>query len=130
LANIAHNLPKDELTVDTIKELQCSKMDVDAVARGTIQWLSLPSNQHWLLIFDNVDRDHNLKEDAQAYNVKDFFPSDHGSILITSRLLSLRRYGTPLKLDIVKDEEAMAILENNADRSIRGRLNTCSTTRV
>jgi hypothetical protein len=130
LAKIAHSLPKDELTADTIKELQYSKIDVNAVARGTIQWLSLPSNQHWLLIFDNVDRDHNLKEDTQAYDVKDFFPSDHGSILITSRLLDLRQYGTGLKLGILNDKESIAILENNAHRSIRGRSNTYFTTRV
>ena len=76
------------------------------------------------MIFDNVDRDHLLKEaDPQAYDVKDFFPpADHGSILVTSRLSSLQRYGTGAKLDIVNDEQAMEILENSAERSIKSRI--------
>jgi hypothetical protein len=109
LANIAYRLPQNELAADTIDQLQQSKIDVNAVARGVLQWLSLSSNRHWLLIFDNVDRDYYLKEmDPQAYDIKEFFPSaDHGSILITSLLLSLRRYGTGLRLDIVNDEQSM-----------------------
>lgn len=51
--------------------------------------------------------------------MKDFFPSaDHGSIIITSRLSNLR-HGTGSKLDIVDNEQAMAILEENAERQGR-----------
>jgi hypothetical protein len=42
--------------------------------------------------------------------------------MITSRLSSLLRYGTGAKLDIVNDEQAIAILENNAERAIKGRI--------
>jgi hypothetical protein len=122
LADIALRLPQAELTADTIQELRNAKIDVGAVARGVLQWLSLPSNRHWLLIFDNMDLDHTLKDKyPQAYNPEEFFPSaDHGSIIITSRLLSLQRYGTGSKLGAVDDEEAMAILENNVGRPLKG----------
>ncbi|KAJ9641089.1 hypothetical protein H2199_005757 [Coniosporium tulheliwenetii] len=63
----------------------------------------------------------NIDVDVVAYNVKEFFPpADHGSILITSRLASLQRYGDGLKVDKVNDEQAKVILENNAGKSIKG----------
>lgn len=122
LVDVARGLPQHELLTETTEELRNPKVDIDIVVRGVDHWLSLSSNQHWLLIFDNVDRDHTLQEkDPQAYDVKEFFPSaDHGSILITSRLSNLERHGTGSKLSIVDEEQAMEILENNAKRSIRG----------
>lgn len=124
LADVAREFPQNELSADTVVELQQSKIDATVITRGVLQWLSLSSNQRWLMIFDNVDRDHLLKEaDPQAYDLMDFLPqADHGSIMITSRLSSLQRYGTGAKLDIVDLEQAMAILENNAERSIKGRM--------
>lgn len=38
--------------------LASGEMDVDTAVRECLQWLSLPSIDFWLLIFDNVDRDH------------------------------------------------------------------------
>ncbi|CAG8982451.1 hypothetical protein HYALB_00013982 [Hymenoscyphus albidus] len=123
LVDIARRLPRDELTADIAQELSNPKIDVEAVIRGVQQWLSLPSNRQWLLIFDNIDRDHTNGQDLQSYDVKDFFPdADHGSIIITSRLSNLQRYGRGSKLSIVDDEEAMTILENNADRVIQGSI--------
>jgi hypothetical protein len=50
------------------------------------------------------NRDHYDQDDPQAYNVQTYFPrADHGSMLITGRLTSLRR------------------LENNAGRVVEGR---------
>ncbi|CAG8983150.1 hypothetical protein HYALB_00014076 [Hymenoscyphus albidus] len=122
LVDIARKLPRDELTADIAQELSNPKIDVEAVIRGVHQWLSLPSNRQWLLIFDNIDRDHTNGQDLQSYDVKDFFPdADHGSIIITSRLSNLQRYGRGFKLSIVDDEEAMTILENNADRLLQGK---------
>jgi hypothetical protein len=121
LVDIARELPQEELTADIVQELGNPKTDLEAVIRGVHQWLSLPSNRQWLLIFDNIDRDYKNGQDPQSYDVKDFFPNaDHGSIVITSRLLILQRYGTGSKLGIVNDEQAITILENNADRVIQG----------
>ncbi|KAJ9640885.1 hypothetical protein H2199_005553 [Coniosporium tulheliwenetii] len=73
--DVAYRLPRDQLTADAAEALKHSDIDVDVVVGGVLQWLSLPSNQHWLLIIDNVDRDHlNKGKDPQAYDVKEFFP--------------------------------------------------------
>jgi hypothetical protein len=102
--DMAQRLPRSELTAE------CKR------------WLSIQSNPHWLLLIDNVDRDHRDREDAQAYNVQAYFPgSDHGSMLITSRLASLQRLGQGVKVGTMAAEQARAILENNAGRVIDGK---------
>ncbi|KAK4973985.1 hypothetical protein LTR28_010914 [Elasticomyces elasticus] len=118
---MGYRLPQDQVTADAAEALKYSNIDVDVVVKGALRWLSLPSNQHWLLIVDNVDRNHLDKGKVpQAYDVKEFFPpADHGSILITSRLANLQRYGEGLKVDGVDDEQAKAILENNAGKPIK-----------
>jgi hypothetical protein len=71
------------------------------------------------LIFDNVDRDKDDKDDPQAYQVKNSFPHlDHGSILITSRLASLSTHGSGDKVGTVAAAQALAILENSAGKAI------------
>ena len=94
--------------MDAAEALRKLTIDVDVVINGVLMWLSLSSNREWLLIIDNVDRDHLHKDrDPQAYDVRKYFPSaDHGSILITSRLANLERLGHGKKLDKVDDEQA------------------------
>ena len=120
--DVAYRLPQDQITADVAEALKHPTIDIVVVLEGVLQWLSLPSNQHWLLTIDNVDRDHlNGENDPQAYDVEKFLsPADHGSILITSRLESLRDYGNNLKVDKVDDAQARAILESNAGKLIDG----------
>ena len=120
--DMARRLPQDQMTADAAEALRRSTINADAVVNGVLQWLSLPSNQHWLLIIDNVDRDHLQKDrDPQAYDVKKYFPpADHGSILITSRLANLERLGYGQKLDKIDAEQAKGILESNAGKSVNG----------
>jgi hypothetical protein len=120
--DMAHRLPQDQMTANAAEALQQLTIDVGVVINGVLQWLSLPSNKEWFLIIDNVDRDHLHKDrDPQAYDVKKYFPqADHGSILITSRLANLERLGYGKKLDEVDDEQAKAILESNAGKSVNG----------
>lgn len=119
--NMAQRLPCVDLAADVVQMLKHSTIDADAVVRECLRWLSRPSNHHWLLIVDNVDRDHYDQEDLQAYNIKEYFPNaDHGSILITSRLASLQTLGSGVKVGTVVAEQARAILENNAGRVITG----------
>lgn len=85
--------------------------------------MAVPTFQRALAVDrQNMDRDHlNKDEDPQAYDVKEFFPAtDHGSILITSRLASLQRCGNGFKVDRVDNGQAKAILEDNAGKSING----------
>lgn len=121
-ADITQRLPHDEVSVDVIEGLQDSKVDIEKIIANVLQWLSLPSNPQWLLIIDNVEHDYYAEvRDPQAYDIKQFFPPvDHGSILVTTRLASLERYGAGLKVEKVEDDVAMKILGNNAGRAIQG----------
>ncbi|KAF1360965.1 TPR-like protein, partial [Lizonia empirigonia] len=117
--DVAQRLPRDELTADGAARLSEAAVEADVAVRECQRWLTMPSNRHWLLIIDNVDRDHYHYNDPQAYNVQTYFPhADHGSILITSRLPSLQRLGAGVKVGTVAAEQARAILENNAGRVV------------
>ncbi|PVH90847.1 hypothetical protein DM02DRAFT_636518 [Periconia macrospinosa] len=115
-------LPQSELTGEGAEALQQAQPDTDVAVRECLQWLSLPSNPNWLLIFDNVDRDFHDKDDPQAYNVKNYFPHlDHGSILITSRLASLTMHGSGIEVGTVAAAQALAILENSAGKVVESK---------
>jgi hypothetical protein len=120
---IACELPQTELMADVAESLQVGKVDTDVVVRGVLAWLSLSSNKHWLLILDNVDRDWNTTErDPLAYNAKEYFPrADHGSILVTSRLVSIVDiFEANLHVGRVDDAQARSILEVNAHTELEG----------
>ncbi|KAF1829960.1 hypothetical protein BDW02DRAFT_124922 [Decorospora gaudefroyi] len=118
--DMAQRLPRGELTADGVQMLSQATVEADVAVRECQQWLSMSSNSHWLLIIDNVDRDHRDQDDSQAYNVKEYFPhADHGSILITSRLATLQRFGSGVKVGTVAVEQALAILENNAGSVVK-----------
>jgi replication-associated recombination protein RarA len=120
---MAKRLPRDELTADGVDTLNDSTIDVDMAVRECLHWLSLSSNRRWLLIIDNVDRDHRDRSDAQAYDIKEYFPhADHGSILITSRLSILQTHGIGIKVGTVATEQACAILEANVGGAVDGKL--------
>ncbi|PZC89039.1 TadD, Flp pilus assembly protein TadD, contains TPR repeat protein [Pyrenophora tritici-repentis] len=117
--DIAQKIPRGELTADGAAQLSDATVEADVAVRECQRWLSIPSNPHWLLLIDNVDRDHHDQEDPQAYHVQTFFPhADHGSILITSRLANLQRLGSGVNVGIVAAEQARAILNNNASRVV------------
>ncbi|KAH8723790.1 hypothetical protein GQ44DRAFT_684501 [Phaeosphaeriaceae sp. PMI808] len=116
---MARRLPQDELPSEAVATLSQATIEVDVVVRGCLKWLSLLSNQQWLLIFDNVDRDHHDQDDFQAYNIKDYFPGpDHGSMIITTRLASLSRLGEGVKIGTVATDQARDILESNAGKPV------------
>ncbi|KAL5371203.1 hypothetical protein DPSP01_014425 [Paraphaeosphaeria sporulosa] len=118
-ASIMQTLPQDELTADGVEMLKHPTLNVNVAVRECLRWLSIPTNQHWLVIFDNVDRDYYDKQDKEAYNPRTYFPyKDYGSILITSRLENLQSLGSGIKVGRVNPEQARAILENYAGRFI------------
>jgi tetratricopeptide (TPR) repeat protein len=118
-ARIFQRLPQNGLTADGVEMVKQPAIDVDVAVRVCLRWLSLSSNRHWLLIFDNVDRDYKDKGDSQAYDLEKYLPpADHGSILVTSRLADLQR---GIKVGTVDAEQARAMLENNAGRVIESK---------
>jgi len=120
--DMVQRLPRSELTADGAQKLNQATVEADVAVRECQQWLSMPLNSHWLLIMDNVDRDHRDQDDLQAYDVKVYYPhADHGSMLITSRLANLQRLGPGVRVGTVATEQARAILENNAGRKVEGK---------
>jgi hypothetical protein len=121
--SIVRRLPRGELTADGAMQLSDATVKAEVAVRECQQWLSILSNSHWLLIIDNVDRDHHDLEDLQTYNVQTCFPhADHGSVLITSRLAGLQRLlGLGVKVGMVAADQACAILENNAGQVVEGK---------
>lgn len=92
-------------------------MDLDSneglgiAVSNVMEWLARPSNTQWLLIFDNVDQDYKQGGATGAYNIQKYFPEDHGSILITTRLLRLQQLGRSLPLTRVGLDHSRAILQ-------------------
>jgi hypothetical protein len=121
--DVASELPQDELAADVVESLRTGKIDADVVVEEVLSWLSLPSNKHWLLILDSVDRDWNIKKkDYLAYDAKMYFPkANHGSILVTSRLASISRmFDAELRVDRVDDAQARSMLGNHDCMELRG----------
>lgn len=81
----------NEVPLSLVNAAEQAKPNRRLIVRDRVDWLSLLSNQQWLVIIDNVDGEHTTEEkDPLAYDVTQYPPlADHGSILITSRLSSL-----------------------------------------
>ena len=95
--------------------------DLDAIVGDVLQWFSQPSNDQWLLIFDNVDREFSVQsKDPEAFDVKKYFPDgDQGSILITSRLAMLWRLaGHDVKLETVDELQGEIILNHTVGQPL------------
>ena len=69
------------------------------------RWLSLPENNNWLLIFDNVD-------DIESFQIEGYFPknSNGGRILITSRRSDFSGIAEASEIDGLQPEEAISLL--------------------
>jgi len=121
IADLAGRLPQHQISEGSRNYSQRGSANIDEVVEDVLKWLSQPSNDQWLLIFDNVDREFSSpSRDPEAFDVKEYFPTaDQGSILITSRL-SLSQLGTDLKLEPVDKLQGSSILENSLGRSMEG----------
>lgn len=91
--------------------------DMEAETAAVLRWLALKGNPRWLMIFDNVDRNVNLKEDNnnQAYDVTSLLPvADHGSVLITTRLPALGEIGQSTQVGRLRLDQALELLSNRS----------------
>ncbi|MCJ1242271.1 hypothetical protein MMC14_010278, partial [Varicellaria rhodocarpa] len=119
IADLASRLPQDQISETSRSYSQKKGTDVDEVVQDILKWLSRRSNNRWLLIFDNIDREFSISSrDPEAFDVREYFPAaDQGSILITSRLASLQQLGVDVKLTPVDEQQGKSILENSLGRS-------------
>ncbi len=116
----ARRLPQDCFSEGLLDGPQ-NEEALSTILRETKTWLSLPGNDRWLIIFDNVDNPKipDNKSD-NACDIRSYFPEAHqGSILVTTRWKTLR-IGHLLevaKLSTVKD--SLSLLEQTSNRNIR-----------
>jgi hypothetical protein len=105
--------------------------DIQNVIDNLLKWFSRRGNDKWLLIFDNVDRDHTAEQqDPDAFDVEKYFPmADQGSILVTTRLSRLEELGARLKVTEMNKDQSRSLLEARAGRSIEGKAVYHSTIR-
>ncbi|KAG9853442.1 purine and uridine phosphorylase, partial [Aureobasidium melanogenum] len=113
-------LPAEEMSVDLVEAVNCQRASPELVVKTVLDWLSLPSNQGWLHIIDNVDHDINAKDkDSLAYDLAKYSARvDHGSLLITSRLSTLTVPQNAHQLTEMNLEEARALFEEHRGKSV------------
>jgi hypothetical protein len=118
----AERIPTDQLQADLTAVQETGQVDMQKVIGGVLQWLSLPKNRKWLVIIDNVDREFKgPAKDEQGFDLGEVMPdADHGSVLVTSRLWSLKGTGKDLQLEQVNNDEAEKILLHHAERPLDG----------
>ena len=119
----ARRLPKESLNQELLYGSQ-DEESLDRILRETQAWLSLPGNDRWLLIYDNVDNPKVPEnEDEQAYDVRSYYPQAHqGSVIVTTRWKTMR-LGHMLEVaKLSKVEDSISLLEQTSQRDIgRGR---------
>ncbi|KAK7219335.1 hypothetical protein V2G26_007338 [Clonostachys chloroleuca] len=98
------------------------KENLDIAVMKVIEWLARPSNTQWLLILDNVDQDHQQGGATGTYDIRQYFPGDQGSILITTRLLRLQQLGRSKHLTNVDLDQSRAILQTWYGQELHWRL--------
>jgi hypothetical protein len=110
LQSLSSVLPRLPDEAQTIKAT--NKEEIEKCARQVLQWLAIPGNSRWLLIFDNIDQYSSVHGGpGDGYDISDFFPAtDHGSILITSRLQSLTELGESFPIKKLEYKDAIRLL--------------------
>ncbi|KAH1474121.1 hypothetical protein KXX26_005243 [Aspergillus fumigatus] len=91
-------------------------------ASQVLQWLALPGNTKWLIIFDNVDQYAPFPDcNTCGYDICEFFPTaDHGSIIITTRLQRLTEVGRSFSIKKLTQEDAIQLLLQSSGFSAQG----------
>ena len=92
----------------------------------TLDWLTTEGNRNWLLILDNIDNtvswdspEKDMKG-SNCYDIMSYFPTcDMGSIIITTRLQSLKVLGDSIHLEKVNDSSGLKMLESYSGRSLK-----------
>ena len=108
LAGCANRIPEGQIPGRSRNRVLSGEDDLDVVVADVLDWLARPDNTGWLLVFDNVDQDH---EQGGAYDVRRYLPGDHGSVLITTRLSRLAQLGDSKQLRKVDQDLGKAIFE-------------------
>jgi hypothetical protein len=93
--------------------------NLDQLADAVKNWLDLPRNGRWLMIYDNHDNPKLPGNfDNSAVDIRPFLPcSDHGSIIITTRSSQVSQ-GHRIHVQKLLDmQEGLEILSNTSGRN-------------
>ena len=123
IAGLANQLPQHQLLEKAKSYAQRPHEELDRAVEDVLSWFSQSSNEKWLLIYDNVDREISAEpSDPEAFDLKKYLPeADQGYILITSRLTNLRHFGgADIRVGPVSELQGESILTNSVGESVRG----------
>jgi hypothetical protein len=114
IASCASRIPSGQIPDTSRKYAADGGSDIHTVVWDVMGWLGRLDNKDWLLIFDNVDRDHSAEgKDSDAYKVTTYFPgADHGSILVTTRLARLKQLKDSPPLSRLSTAQGGAIFQS------------------
>lgn len=111
IASCASRIPEGQISETSRTHYAGGNSDLDEVVKEVMKWLAQPRNTDWLLIIDNVDREHDLRN-KDTYDVKHYLSgADHGAVLITTTLAKLEQLGDSQQLRKVDRDQAEAILQ-------------------
>lgn len=121
IAGIASQIPETQISKES-RNFTGAAGDLDVVVEEVLCWFSLPENNRWLLVIDNVDRAYPpTNGDSDAFDVEKFFPgTDHGSILITSRLMQLEQLGSSHKLKGMDENQGRNLIASRVGKVVEG----------
>ena len=125
IAALSQTLPQHQISERARSYSKEAGKDLDAIVEDVLNWFSKPSNNRWLLVFDNVDREYSAEsEDPEAFDIKEYLPeADQGSIIITSRLAGMWRLaGNDMKLEPFDELQGELLLNSIVEKPLAGRL--------
>ena len=121
IAGMATQLPTTQMS-EASRNFKGSAEELDMIIAEVLRWFSIPGNDRWLLVIDNVDRAYpSVNQDPDAFDVEEYFPdADHGSLLITSRLEELRQLGSSHRLGGMNEDQGKRLVELRAGKTLEG----------
>ena len=94
----------------------------------TLDWLTTEGNRNWLVILDNIDNiisGDSLEKDmkcSNCYDIMSYLPTcDMGSIIITTRLQSLRVFGDSMPVEKVNHSRGLQMVASYSRRSQKAK---------
>ena len=126
IAALAQMLPQHQISERARLYLKGAGKHLDAIVEVVLKWFSQPSNNKWLLVFDNIDSEYSAEsKDPENFDIKEYLPeADQGSIIITSRLSVMRRIaGSEMKLEPFDELQGELLLNSIVEKPLAGMLN-------
>ncbi|KAK1780029.1 hypothetical protein QBC45DRAFT_477241 [Copromyces sp. CBS 386.78] len=121
-ASCAKRIPKDQIPENIRSPKTGDEVDLDDIVEHVQEWLAKDNNVDWLLIFDNVDLDHTQGEIPGAYDIRKYLRSDHGAVLITSRLSKLAQLGESKRIKRADLDLSKKIFEKWYGKELNSKL--------